>query len=84
MSDDLVKELRSSAAMFYEYAADDGAFLREAPDRIESSEAAYRRHANDDQYTQIWDGQFRAWVQDVLLDNGRLSPAALGGKKNES
>ena len=35
MSDDLVKRLRSAANVFYEYAADDGAFLREAADEIE-------------------------------------------------
>ena len=39
MSDDLVKRLRSPANVFYEYAADDGAFLREAASRIEKLEA---------------------------------------------
>ena len=39
MTDDLVKRLRSSKNVFYEYAADDGAFLREAADRIEELEA---------------------------------------------
>lgn len=38
MTDDLVKRLRSPANVFYEYAADDGAFLREAADRIEQLE----------------------------------------------
>ena len=37
---DLVKRLRSPANVFYEYAADGGAFLREAADRIEKLEAA--------------------------------------------
>ena len=35
MTDDLVKRLRSPMNVLYEYAADDGAFLREAADRIE-------------------------------------------------
>ena len=39
MSDDLVKRLRSPRNIFYEYAVDDGAFLREAADRIEALEA---------------------------------------------
>ena len=43
MTDDLVKRLRSPANVFYEYAADNGAFLREAADRIEKLEAALRR-----------------------------------------
>ena len=38
MTDDLVKRLRSPANVFYEYAADVGAFLREAADRIEKLE----------------------------------------------
>lgn len=38
MTDDLVKRLRSPKNVFYEYAADDGAFLREAADRIEELE----------------------------------------------
>ena len=42
MSDDLVKRLRSPANVFYEYAADGGAFLREAASRIEKLEAALR------------------------------------------
>ena len=40
MSDKLVKRLRSPANVFYEYAADGGAFLREAADRIDKLEAA--------------------------------------------
>ena len=32
---DIVERLRSPANVFYEYAADDGAFLREAADEIE-------------------------------------------------
>ena len=40
MTDDLVKRLRSPANVFYEYAADNGAFLREAASRIEKLEAA--------------------------------------------
>ena len=39
---DLVKRLRSPANVFYQYAADDGAFLREAADRIEKLEMAAR------------------------------------------
>lgn len=42
MTDDLVKRLRSPANVFYEYAADNGAFLREAASRIETLEAALR------------------------------------------
>ena len=42
MTDDLVKRLRSPANVFYEYAADNGAFLREAASRIEKLEAALR------------------------------------------
>ncbi|CAB4124838.1 hypothetical protein UFOVP62_36 [uncultured Caudovirales phage] len=42
MTDDLVKRLRSPANVFYEYAADNGAFLREAADRIEKLEMALR------------------------------------------
>ena len=33
--DDIVERLRSPANVFYEYAADNGAFLREAADEIE-------------------------------------------------
>ena len=39
---DLVKRLRSPANVFYEYAADNGAFLREAADHIEKLETALR------------------------------------------
>ena len=35
MTDNLVKRLRSPMNVLYEYAADDGAFLREAAGRIE-------------------------------------------------
>ena len=42
MSDKLVKRLRSPANVFYEYAADGGAFLRETADRIEKLEVALR------------------------------------------
>jgi hypothetical protein len=45
MTDDLVKRLRSPANVFYEYAADDGAFLHEAASRIEKLEAALREIA---------------------------------------
>jgi hypothetical protein len=45
MTDDLVKRLRSPANVFYEYAADNGAFLLEAADRIEKLEAALRNVA---------------------------------------
>lgn len=38
MSDDLVKRLRSPATVFYEFAADNGALLKEAADRIEALE----------------------------------------------
>jgi hypothetical protein len=40
---DLVARLRSPAAAFYEYAADGGALLREAADRIEALEAKVER-----------------------------------------
>jgi hypothetical protein len=42
MSDDLKQRLRSPRNIFYEYAVDDGAFLREAADRIEELEAENR------------------------------------------
>ena len=45
MTDDLVKRLRSPANVFYEYAADNGAFLREAASRIEKLESALRNVA---------------------------------------
>jgi hypothetical protein len=48
MSDDLVKRLRSPANVFYEYAADGGAFLREAASRIEKLEAALEKIAQHD------------------------------------
>jgi hypothetical protein len=40
MSNDLVQRLRSPANVFYEYAADNGAFLRESADHIEALERA--------------------------------------------
>ena len=49
-------------------------------DRIEQLEAALRWYANDEQYKQIWDEQFRTWVTDVLSDNGRRARKALEGK----
>lgn len=45
MTDDIVARLRSSANVFYEYAADNGAFLREAADRIDELETALREIA---------------------------------------
>ena len=42
MTDDLVKRLRSPANVFYEYAADNGALLREASDRIVKLEETLR------------------------------------------
>ena len=47
---DLVKRLRSPANVFYEYAADDGAFLHEAANRIEKLEVALREIASIDSY----------------------------------
>ncbi len=45
MTDDIVARLRSPANVFYEYAADDGALLRQAADEIErlrrESDGAY-------------------------------------------
>lgn len=43
MTDDLVKRLRSPTNVFYEYSADDGAFLHEAANRIEELEAALKK-----------------------------------------
>ena len=39
---DIVERLRSPANVFYEYAADNGAFLREAADEIERLREALR------------------------------------------
>ena len=44
MSDDLVKRLRSPMNVLYEYAADDGAILREAAARIEELEALVEKY----------------------------------------
>lgn len=46
MSDDLVKRLRSPANVFYEYAADEGAFLREAADRLEQIKELYLEYVD--------------------------------------
>ena len=39
---DIVKVLRSSASVFYEYSADNGALLKQAADEIEKLRAALR------------------------------------------
>jgi len=49
-------------------------------DRIEKLEAALRFYANDENYRQVWDDQFRTWVTYVLSDNGRIARKALEGK----
>lgn len=46
MSNDLIKRLRCSANVFYEYAADNGALLREAADRIEYLERELSEERN--------------------------------------
>ena len=82
MSDDLVKRLlEPSFDTFLGPIVEP--IKMEAADRIEKLEAALRWYANDDQYRQIWDDQFRTWVTDVLSDNGRRARAALKGKKDE-
>ena len=48
--------------------------------RIEKLEAALRFYANDENYRQVWDDQFRTWVTYVLSDNGRIARKALEGK----
>lgn len=60
--DDIVERLRSPANVFYEYAADNGAFLREAADEIERLREALRMIADGDvprQHVIRWrqDGQ---------------------------
>jgi hypothetical protein len=73
MTDDLVKRLRDIGYCSPEDVA-------EAADRIEKLEAALRFYANDENYRQVWDDQFRTWVTDVLSDNGRIARKALEGK----
>ena len=57
MSDDLIKRLRSSNNVFYEYAADNGALLREAADRIEhlERELAEERHSREVAAQKAWE-----------------------------
>jgi hypothetical protein len=57
MSDDLIERLRSSANVFYEYAADNGAFLCEAADRIEylERELAEERHSREVAAQKAWE-----------------------------
>ncbi len=43
MADDLVRKLESPANVFYEYAADDGAMLREAAAALTSAKAEIER-----------------------------------------
>lgn len=74
MTDDLVKRLRSPANVFYEYAADDGAFLREAADRIEQLEAALRLYAGFESNGIKWE---------PIDDKGGVARAALGEKKDD-
>lgn len=49
---DIVERLRSPANVFYEYAADNGAMLREAADEIERLREALREIAKTD--IQTW------------------------------
>jgi hypothetical protein len=56
MTDDLVKRLRSPANVFYEYAADDGAFLHEAASRIEKLESVTKDDAK-------WLATYHKWCE---------------------
>ena len=82
MSDDLVKRLRFGVALDEQgdvsWCNQEAMF--KAADRIEQLEAALRFYANDENYRQVWDDQFRTWVTDVLSDNGRIARKALEGK----
>jgi hypothetical protein len=44
---DIVKVLRSSASVFYEYSADNGALLKQAADEIEKLRAALQTARRD-------------------------------------
>jgi len=78
MNDDLVKRLREIPT-YADFNAPQ-IIEHEAADRIEQLEAALRFYANDENYRQVWDDQFRTWVTDVLSDNGRIARKALEGK----
>ena len=75
MSDDLVKRLRSPANVFYEYAADGGAFLREAADEIERLREALRYYA-ENHYPNVNDGPWGV----NSTDFGDVARAALANK----
>ena len=54
--------------------------IAHSADEIVKLRAALRFYANDENYRQVWDDQFRTWVTDVLSDNGRIARKALEGK----
>ena len=81
MSDDLVKRLRSPANVFYEYAADGGAFLREAASRIEKLEAALFKIADiehEDLPKPVGAAEGTLWV--ILAGCVEVAEKALEGK----
>jgi len=73
---DIVERLRSPANVFYEYAADNGAFLREAAAEIERLREALRYYAAN-HYPNVDDGP---WGQGSN-DFGDVARAALGEGK---
>jgi hypothetical protein len=60
-----------------DFVAMQAKLVHQQADRIEKLEAALRFYANDENYRQVWDDQFRTWVTDVLSDNGRTARKAL-------
>ena len=84
MNDDLVKRLRFKHNDTWPIKIGHGDLVNEdgpeAADRIAKLEAALRFYANDENYRQVWDDQFRTWVTYVLSDNGRIARKALEGK----
>lgn len=65
MTSNLVSRLRSPMNVFYEYAADDGALMREAAERIETLERALRNIAAVD---------VQSMALDALRPGARIAP----------
>jgi hypothetical protein len=82
MTDDLVKRLRSPANVFYEYAADNGAFLREAASRIEKLEAALRFIAGPST-VEFVDGTYEISETKMLSTYRRRAKRALEGNYDD-
>ena len=77
---DIVERLRSPANVFYEYAADNGAFLREAADEIERLREALRPfacHCDDGTCTEY----IKPLVEAKELCECYIARAALGEGK---